>query len=51
MPHRYRVVDGLNYRDKRAEPGDVVTDLPARSVPWLVEQGLVVHVDDEEANS
>lgn len=49
MAERYRVVRGLSYRvkktTKRAEPGDVVTDLPADSLPWLLEQG---HVKEED---
>lgn len=27
--------------EKRAEPGEVVNDLPAHSIPWLVEQGMI----------
>jgi len=45
---RYRVLTGLNYpakgREKRAEAGDVVTDLPADAVGWLTEQG---HIEPE----
>jgi hypothetical protein len=45
----YEVVTGLNYPtkagEKRAEPGDVVTDLPAKSIEWLLEQG---HIKPEE---
>lgn len=26
---------------KRAEPGAIVNDIPAVSLPWLVEQGLI----------
>ena len=26
---------------KRAEPGDVVDDLPVQSIPWLLEQGQI----------
>lgn len=38
----YRVLIGMNYPpDKRAEPGDIVTDLPAKSVSWLLEQGCI----------
>lgn len=45
MP-RYKVVTGIDYNDKRAEPGDIVDDLPTRSVSWLVEQGIVEKLDD-----
>lgn len=38
----YRVLVGLNYPPgRRAEPGDVVTDIPAESVGWLVEAGII----------
>lgn len=48
----YRVLVGLNYpgqsgAEKRADPGDVVTDLPAQSIPWLVEDGYIEPVDGE----
>lgn len=41
---RYRVLVGLNYGPDgsiRREPGDIVDDLPPKSVKWLLEQGLV----------
>jgi len=39
---QYRVLTGLNYPpDKRAEIGDVVDDLPAQSVKWLLADGLI----------
>lgn len=37
----YRVLVGLNYGDVRREPGDVVDDLPADSVAWLLAQGCI----------
>lgn len=38
----YRVLVGLNYPpDRRAEPGDVVEDLPGKSIKWLTEQGYI----------
>lgn len=40
-PTAYRVKVGLDYPvkgvEKRAEKGDVVTDLPPKSIPWLLE--------------
>lgn len=43
----YRVLTGLSYPpDKRAEIGDVVDDLPPKSVKWLLEQG---HIVDDKA--
>jgi hypothetical protein len=54
MP-KYRVLVGLNYppNDKRAEPGDVVDDLPPGSVGWLLDAGAIEPVgkkppDDKE---
>ena len=45
MSKAYEVVDGLDYPtkggEKRAEPGDVVTDLPAKSIDWLLERGHI----------
>lgn len=38
----WRVKVGIDYPpDRRAEPGDKVSDLPARSVGWLLEQGVI----------
>lgn len=46
----YRVLTGLDYParggPKRAEPGDVVTDLPPKSIGWLLEQGHIERVTD-----
>lgn len=42
MSDKYRVLVGLDYPPaKRAEPGDVVGDLPESSVKWLRKQGLI----------
>lgn len=43
---KHRVLIGINYPDgaggeKRAEPGDIVDDLPAKSVKWLEADGIV----------
>ena len=50
MSKAYRVLVGLNYPakggEKRAEPEDVVTDLPAKSLPWLLEGGYVEPVKE-----
>ena len=32
---------GLNYKDKRVEAGDVVSDIPRESIKWLREQGYI----------
>jgi hypothetical protein len=44
---QYRTLSGINYPpDNRAEPGDVVSDLPIKSIPWLLEQGHIVKADE-----
>lgn len=45
MP-KYKVLVGLDYGpNKRAEVGEVVEDLPSRSIKWLREQGMIEAVD------
>lgn len=37
-----RPVHGIDYPPgRRAEPGDVVDDLPAKSVRWLLAAGII----------
>ena len=43
----YKVLVGLDYSGKRAEEGSIVDDLPARSVAWLTEQGLIEKIDNQ----
>ncbi len=45
---KYKVLVGLDYSGKRAEPGVVVDDLPAKSISWLRDQGLIVLVSGKE---
>jgi hypothetical protein len=50
----YRVLVGLSYPpDRRAEPGDVVEDLPGKSIKWLTEQGMIqpIKATSKEAKS
>ena len=43
---RYRVLQGIDYPpNKRAEAGEVVTDLPPQSVKWLLDSGIVEDAD------
>ena len=39
----YKALTGLDYGKppKRVEAGELVSDLPAGSVNWLLEQGLI----------
>jgi hypothetical protein len=46
----YRLLTGLDYGkpSKRAEAGEVVSDLPPSSVTWLLEQNLVELVEGKK---
>ena len=46
----YEVLTGLNYGTKRAEAGDIVSDIPASSIGWLLEQGHIKRVEESESN-
>ena len=38
----YEVLVGIDYPpNKRAEAGDMVSDLPKDSIPWLLESGII----------
>jgi len=37
----YRVLTGLQYKGKEAVAGDVIDDVPATDISWLVEQGHI----------
>lgn len=46
MAKKYRALVGLNYptksnKEKRAEPGQVVSDLPEKSLPELINLGYI----------
>jgi hypothetical protein len=43
----YEALVGLAYPpDKRVDAGDTVSDLPASSLKWLLDQGLVRPVEE-----
>jgi hypothetical protein len=45
MSDKYRVLVGVDYPPgKRAEAGDVVTDLPERSIKWLLKANKIERV-------
>ena len=62
VSRQYRAIVGLSYPTNEAdvakakrheqvprkdvEAGDVVSDIPSCSVPWLLEQGLIEEVSD-----
>lgn len=44
MP-KYLVKHGLDYLDRRVEAGEIVDDIPAKSIAWLKEQGIIELAD------
>ena len=41
MKKAYVVKVGIHYRDRRAEPGDVVTDLKPGEIEWMLADGVI----------
>lgn len=48
---KYLVLKGINYDGKRAEPGDVVDDIPGESISWLLEDGAIDKVPGSQSKS
>jgi hypothetical protein len=45
----YKVLQGIDYPpNKRAEAGDLVSDLPKEAIAWLIDAGSIVRVTGEE---
>jgi hypothetical protein len=48
----YRVLTGIDYPpNRRAEPGDIVDDLPGKSIKWLLADKVIElagPADDED---
>lgn len=43
----YKILQGLDYPpNKRAEIGDVVSDLPKESISWLIASGVIAPVNE-----
>lgn len=40
----YKVLVGIEYGDTRVEEGDIASDIPSKSVPWLLSQGIIEEV-------
>ena len=46
---KYRVLQGIDYPpNKRAEVGDIVTDLAPSSIKWLLEVGAIEDVNKKK---
>jgi hypothetical protein len=43
----HKVLRGITYGDKRAEVGEIVTDIPEGSIEWLLESGVIEPVDGQ----
>ena len=50
MP-KYKVLQGISYPpNNRAEVGDIVDDLPAKSIKWLREQNIIEVLDSKTSD-
>lgn len=46
----YEVLAGIDYPpNKRAEIGEVVSDLPKDSIPWLLDSGIIKIAGDKKS--
>jgi hypothetical protein len=43
----YKVLVGLDYDGKRVEAGQIVSDLPAKSIEWLLESNIIESTDSK----
>ena len=46
---KYKVLTGIDWGNRRAEAGEIVDDLPAKSIKWLRESNLIELVDGSKA--
>lgn len=42
---KYRVLTGLSFGSESVNAGEIVDNIPAKSIRWLREQGLIQLVD------
>lgn len=47
----YKVLRGITYGNSRAEVGAVVSDIPAKSAAWLLEQGIIEPADSPKSKT
>lgn len=43
---RFRVLVGLDYHGIRREPGEIADDIPVKSIPWLLLEGLIEPIEE-----
>lgn len=41
---QYKALVGLDWSNRRVEPGDIVEDIPAKAVEWLLESNCIEEV-------
>ncbi len=47
---KYRVLTGIEWGTRRAEAGEIVDDIPAKSIKWLRDSNLIELVDGTKAD-
>ena len=43
----YRVNQAIRYGTRQVDAGEIADDIPATSVRWLTEQGIIEKVDEK----
>lgn len=51
MRNQYRVLVGIDYGKTRREPGDIADDIPVKSIPWLLRDGIIEPIEDDPARA
>lgn len=46
---KYLVNTDLSYDKKNVKAGEIVADIPPKSVPWLTEQGFITPADSKKS--
>jgi len=47
---KYEVLAGIDYPpNKRAEAGDLVSDLPETAIPWLLSSGIIKEAESSKS--
>jgi hypothetical protein len=47
---KYKVLTGIEWGNRRAEAGEIVDDLPAKSIKWLRESNLIELIDGSKVD-
>lgn len=47
---KYRLLTGLDYGSRSVDAGQIVEDIPAKSIKWLRDQNLIEQVDAKGAH-